>query len=243
MRGKKYLLSLVLFSIILCAATGLHAGIYDLNIIDTPKAYTGYRGDLHFDFNVYDDGGIFTSGILTIADWAFLGIYFDIGNFIGSGPMSFNQPGVLARFLLSDGAGTLPAIAVGYSYFMKGEEGKVDDTVVAGPYVVVSHYYFLFRAEQNLSWGFRYPLIPISYSAPENITFFIGSDVELSPGFSLKGEIENVHFVEGRWQENYYNIGFDFNIIDLLSIMFELKYSPSVDVLERNLTIGYFTQF
>ncbi|MCK4924785.1 MAG: hypothetical protein KAS61_07410, partial [Spirochaetes bacterium] len=98
-------------------------------------------------------------------------------------------------------------------------------------------------AEQNLSWGFRYPLIPISYSAPENITFFIGSDVELSPGFSLKGEIENVHFVEGRWQENYYNIGFDFNIIDLLSIMFELKYSPSVDVLERNLTIGYFTQF
>jgi hypothetical protein len=243
MRGKKYLLSMVLFSIFLCAATGLNAGIYDLNIIDTPKAYTGYRGDLHFDFTVYDDGGILTSGILTIADWAFLGIYFDVGKFIGSGPMSFNQPGVLARFLLSDGAGTLPAIAVGYSYFLKGGEGKVDDTVVAGPYAVVSHYYFLFRAEQNLSWGFRYPLIPISYSAPENITLFIGTDIELSPGFSLKGEIENVHFVKGRWQENYYNIGFDFNVIDLLSIMFELKYSPSVDVLERNLTIGYFTQF
>ncbi len=243
MRGKKILFSLILFFVLFYVTVSLHAGIYDLNIIDTPKAYTGYHGDLHFDFTVYDDGGILTSGILSIADWAFLGIYFDIGKFIGSGAMSFNQPGVLARFLLSDGAGSLPAIAIGYSYFMKGEEGKVDDTVVAGPYLVVSHYFFLFRTEQNLSWGLRYPFIPISYSDPENITFFIGTDVELSPGFSLKGEIENVHFVQGRWQENYYNLGFDFNIIDLLSIMFELKYSPSVDVLERNLTIGYFTQF
>jgi hypothetical protein len=49
--------------------------------------------------------------------------------------------------------------------------------------------------------------------------------------------------VEGRWKENYYNLGFSFNIIDLLSIMIELKYSPSVDRLERLLTIGYFTQF
>ncbi len=243
MRRKRYNLTWVLIPIFLCVAMGINAGVYDLDIIDTPKAYTGYRGDLHFDFTVYDDGGILTSGALSIADWAFFGIYFDIGNFIGSGPMTFNQPGVLARFLLSDGRGRIPAIALGYSYFMKGEEGKVNGTIVTGPYLVVSHVYYLFRTEQNLSWGFRYPLLPISYSDIENSTVFIGTDLELSPGFSLKGEIENIHFVQGRWKENYYNIGFDFTIVDLLSIMFELKYSPSVDVIERNLSIGYFTQF
>jgi hypothetical protein len=242
MRGKNIFIGLVFITVTLVSMP-LAAGMYDLDIIDTPKAYTGYRGDLHFNFTVYDEGGILTSGLLSITDWALLGIYFDVGNFIGSGPMSFNQPGVVARFLLSDGAGALPAIAAGYSYFMTGEAGKVSDTIVNGVYLVVSHYYFLFRMEQNLSWGLRYPIIPISYSLPENLTFFIGTDVELSPAFSIKGEIENLHFVEGRWRENFYNLAFDFNIIDLLSIMLELKYSPSVDTVERILTIGYSTQF
>ncbi|KPJ86244.1 MAG: hypothetical protein AMS17_13355 [Spirochaetes bacterium DG_61] len=242
MHRKKLLLILV-FVLLVFVSLPLFAGMYDVDIIDTPKAYTGYRGDLHFNFTVYDNGGILTNGILSITDWAFLGIYFDIGNFIGAGAMTFNQPGVLARFLLSDGAGALPAIAIGWSYFIKGEAGKVDDTIVNGPYLVVSHYYFLFRTEQNLSWGLRYPVVPLDYSKPENLTFFIGTDVELSPAFSIKAEIENLHFVQGRWQENYYNLAFDFNIIDLLSIMVELKYSPSVNVLERILTIGYYTQF
>ena len=55
MQRKRYLLYLVLVPIFLCVVTGTQAGIYDLNIIDVPKAYTGYRGDLHFDFTVYDD--------------------------------------------------------------------------------------------------------------------------------------------------------------------------------------------
>jgi hypothetical protein len=242
MRGKSILIGLVFITATLVCMP-LYAGMYDIDIIDTPKAYTGYRGDLNFNFTVYDDGGILTSGSLSITDWALLGIYFDVGNFIGAGAMRFNQPGVLARFLLSDGAGALPAIAVGYSYFMKGEGGKVSDTIVNGAYLVVSHYYFLLRMEQNLSWGLRYPVIPIDYSRPENLTFFIGTDVELSPSFSIKGELENLHFVEGRWRENFYNLAFDFNIVDLLSIMLELKYSPSMDKLERILTIGYTTQF
>lgn len=243
MRRQCYKLVLVLIPLCFFVAAGVNAGIYDLDIIDTPKAYTGYRGDLHFDFTVYDDGGILTSGMLSITDWAFLGVYFDMGNFIGSGSMTFNQPGVLARFLLSDGRGRMPAVALGYSYFMKGEEGKVNGSIVTGPYLVVSHTYYLFRAEQNLSWGFRYPLMPIDYSDIENSTCFIGTDIELSPGFSLKAEIANIHFVRDRWQENYYNLGFDFTVVDFLSIMFELKYSSSVNKIERNLTIGYFTQF
>jgi len=242
MRGSKIIVGLV-FLTVTAVSMPLSAGMYDIDIIDSPKAYTGYRGDLHFNFTVYDEGGILTNGLLSITDWAMLGIYFDIGDFIGAGAMKFNQPGVLARFLLSNGTGAIPAIAVGYSYFMKGEAGKVNDTIVSGPYLVVSHYYFLLRMEQNLSWGLRYPIIPIDYSRPENLTFFIGTDVELSPVFSIKAEIENVHFVEGRWKENYYNLAFDFNIIDLLSIMLELKYSPSVDTMERILTIGYSTQF
>ena len=242
MYWKKSLFCLILVFPLLLGVS-LHAGMYDVDIIDTPKAYTGYRSDLHFDFTVYNGGGILTSGVLSITDWMFLGVYFDVGNFIGSEEMRFNQPGVMARFLLSDGSGTLPAVAMGYSYFMKGEGGKVDGTIVNGPYLVVSHNYFLFRAEQNLSWGLRYPVIPIQYSSPENITFFVGTDIELSPGFSMKGEIENLHFVQGRWEENFYNLAFDFNVIDLLSIMLEFKYSPSIAKLERNLTIGYYTQF
>ena len=242
MRGKSIFI-LLTFIFACFASTSLSAGMYDTDIIDVPKAYTGYRGDLYFNFTVYDDGGILTNGMLSITDWALLGIYFDVGNFIGSGAMYFNQPGVLARFLLSDGSGAVPAIALGYSYFMTGEGGKVNGTIVNGAYFVVSHYFFLFRMEQNLSWGLRYPIIPIDYARPENMTFFIGTDVELSPMFSLKGEIENIHFVEGRWSENFYNLAFDFNVVDFLSIMLELKYSPSIDSVERILSIGYSTQF
>jgi len=234
---------ILLFFMVLCVHTVLHPGSFDLNVIDTPKAYTPFRGDMQFSFSIYDGGGILTSGILAISDYAFLGIYFDAGNFIGSGEVKLNQPGVLARFLLSDGSSALPPIAIGYSYFMRGDLCKVNGIIVNGLYVVASYNYYLFRNEQSLSYGLRYPIIPFSYSDPENLTFFVGTDVELSPEFSINGEIENIRFAQGRWSDVYYNIGVNFNIVDLVSIALECKYSHSIDKMVRHLVIGYFTQF
>ncbi len=241
-RIKRLLLISLVLSLFIIPSY-LFAGVYDLNIIDTPKAYASYKGDLQFEFSVYNRGGILTSAVLAITDYVFLGIYFDAGGFIGNEKIELNQPGVLARFLVSDGSSFLPPIALGYSYFMKGEHGKVNNVVVSGLYAVISHNFYMFGNDQNFSYGLRYPIIPLDFSAPENITVFAGTDIEISPAFSIKGEIENVQFTEGSWRENFYNFAFDFNIIDLLSIMLEFKYSPSIETVERNLTIGYYTQF
>lgn len=243
MFGKKIVIVLFLAMLVTPIPLILEAGSFDLNIIDIPKAYTPYRGDMNFGFSVYDGGGIFTSAVLGISDFAFLGIYFDAGRFIGSETIDLSQPGVIARFLITDGSMTLPAIAVGYSYFMRGELSKVDGVIVNGAYVVASNRYYLFRNEQNLSYGVRYPIVPFSYSRPENLTFFIGTDIDLSPQFSLKGEIEEIRFAQGRWDEVWYNFGVNFNIVDLVSIDLEFKYSHGIDRLVRHLRIGYFTQF
>jgi len=219
------------------------AGPNDINIIDTPKTYTPFRGDLRFEFCMYDSGGVLGSAILAISDYAFLGVYFDAGQLIGSEEVSWNQPGVLARFLISDGSSMLPPIAIGYSYFMKGQVNKIGNVTVNGIYVVSSQPYFLFGYEQALSFGLRYPVVPLDYSRPENLTLFVGTDLELSPGFGVKGEIENIHLTEGSWPQTFYNFSFDFNLVDLISLSMEFKYSPSIDKVIRILKIGYLTQF
>jgi hypothetical protein len=234
----------VLLGLLILVPFAAFPGVYDLNVIDTPKAYTPFRGDLRFEFSVYDGGGILTSGLLGISDYAFLGIYFDAGRFIGSEEVELSPPGVVARFLITDGLTTaLPAIAVGYSYFIKGEAGKQDGTLVSGLYAVASHRFYLFRNEQTFSYGLRYPVVPFSYSEPENASVFAGVDLEFSPAFSLKGEIENVRFVNDTWENVFYNFGFAFNVVDLVGLDVAFKYSPARDTLIRHLTIGYHTQF
>jgi hypothetical protein len=232
---------ILLFSVMV--PLSLYSGAYDLNVIDTPKTYTSYKGDLRFDFSMYDRGGILGSAVLAITDFAFLGIYFDIGQVIGSEPMEWNQPGVLARFLVSDGSTFLPQIAIGYSYFMRGEINKVKGVTVNGLYVVGSSPFFLVGNEQSISYGLRYPIIPLSYSAPKHMSVFLGVDMEFSPVFGVKGEIENVQFSEEWWYNAYYNFAVAFNIVDMIGMSVEFKYSPSINTVIRLLRIGYTTQF
>jgi len=221
----------------------VNAGENDLNLIDIPKTYTSYRGDMHFGFTMYDGGGVIGNAVLSISDFAFLGVYFDIGNIIGSEALEWNQPGVVARFLVSDGAGVIPRIAVGYSYFMKGRINKINGVLVNGLYIVASQQYFLFGNQQTFLYGLRYPIVPLSYSKLENTTLFVGTDLILSPQFSIKGEIENFYLNQKRWNEIYYNFAFNVNIVDMISLSLEFKYSPSIDRFIRLLSIGYITQF
>ena len=243
--GLKKWVICILFILIFSALVplSLHPGAYDLNVIDTPKTHTSYKGDLMFDFSMYDRGGILGSAVLAITDFAFLGVYFDVGQVIGSEPMEWNQPGVLARFLVSDGSIFLPQIAIGYSYFMRGEINKVNGVTVNGLYVVGSSTFFLVGNEQSFTYGLRYPIIPLAYSKPEHMSVFIGFDMQFSPVFGMKGEIENVQFSKDWWYNAYYNLAVDFNIVDMINMAIEFKYSPSINTMIRLLRIGYTTQF
>jgi hypothetical protein len=227
----------------IAAAAPVFAGQYDLNIIDTPKTFTSYKGEIHFDFTMYDRGGILAGTTLGISDFLFLGVYFDVGQLIGSDGAQLNQPGVLARFLISDGSGFLPPIAIGYSYFMKGEVHKIHGVTVSGLYMVGSARYFFLKNEQSFTYGIRYPIVPIEYSRPENFSIFFGTDLELSPSFGIKAEIENIRIAGDWWRGTFYNLAFSFNIIDILALSLEFKYSPSIDRVVRLLRIGYTTQF
>lgn len=233
----------LIFILIFLLSFPLFAGQNDYNIIDTPKAYTSYKGDMRFEFSMYDDGGVLGSATLAISDFAFLGVYFDLGRLIGSREVAWNPPGVVARFLLSDGSTALPPIAVGYSYFMKGELSKVNGAIVNGIYIVASQSYFFLGYEQMLNYGLRYPVMPVEYSKPENLSFFLGTDLEISPEFSIKTEIENIHFGESKWPLTFYNFGVTFNVAELISLSFEFKYSKSIDRVVRMLNIAYLSQF
>ena len=239
--GRAILYAAVVFAAL--SGSAAFAGQYDLNLIDTPKTYTSYKGEVHFDFTMYDMGGILTGATLGLSDSFLLGVYLDVGRLIGSDEAQVNQPGVLARFLISDGSGFLPPIAIGYSYFMKGEVSKVNGVTVSGLYAVGSAPFFLLRSEQSFTYGVRYPIVPIDYSKPENSSIFFGTDLELSPTFGIKAEIENLRFSEDWWRDTYYNLAFGFNVVDVLALSLELKYSPSIDRIIRLLSIGYTTQF
>jgi len=227
----------------LAGAISLFGGANDLSIIDTPKTYASYKGEVRFDFTIYDMGGILSSATLGLSEAFFLGVYFDVGQLIGSEEAQVAQPGVLARFRITDGSTFMPPIAIGYGYFMKGEVNKVDGVTVSGFYAVASAGYFLFGNEQTFVYGLRYPIVPFDYSKPENMSVFIGTDIELSPSFGVKAEIENIRFEKDWWEETFYNFGFAFNVVDVLAIAIEFKYSPSIDRIVRLLRIGYSTQF
>jgi hypothetical protein len=126
---------------------------------------------------------------------------------------------------------------------MRGEVHKVNGVTVSGLYAVGSARYFFLKNEQSFSYGLRYPVVPIEYAKPENFSLFFGTDLELSPAFGIKAEIENIRFVDNWWEETFYNLGFGFTIIDVLSISLELKYSPSIERVVRLLRIGYTTRF
>jgi len=244
MYGRRLFYFFILFSLLFTTIPGvIWAGPYDLNLIDTPKTYTSYKGELHFDFTMYDRGGIFGSAALSVSDYAFLGVYFDVGQMIGSEEMEWEQPGVLARFLVSDGSRFFPPLAIGYSYFGKGKTSKINGDTVSGFYVVSSLRYYLFGFDQGLSYGFRYPIMPLDFSKPENFSLFLGTDISFSPSFGVKGEIENFYFSEDRWDEIFYNFSFDFFVAEFISFSLEFKYSPSIDRVVRSLRIGYMTQF
>jgi hypothetical protein len=229
--------------IFLAGAIPLFGGAYDLNIIDTPKTYASYKGEIRFDFCIYDRGGILSSATLGLSEALFLGIYLDVGQLIGSEEAQVAQPGVLARLRITDGSTFVPPIAIGYGYFTKGEVHKVDGVTVSGFYAVASAGFFLFRNEQAFVYGLRYPIVPFDYSKPENMSVFLGTDIELSPAFGVKAEIENIRFIKDGWEEIFYNFGFTFNVVDVLTLAIELKYSPSIDRIVRLLSIGYSTHF
>ncbi|UCB46977.1 MAG: hypothetical protein JSV25_06045 [Spirochaetota bacterium] len=241
---KKRFIVIVFLAIILCMVpVTLLSGPYSLNVIDTPTTFISYKGDLNFDFTMYDNGGILGAGTLAVSDYILLGLYFDVGRLIGSDDVQFYQPGVIAKFLISDGSGVIPPIAIGYSYFMTGDVHRVDGQVVNGIYIVASQSFFLFENEQYFYFGLRYPIIPLSYSHPRNINLFLSTDFMLTPEFSVKGEIENIHFSENRGNEIFYNLGFELNIVDLVTLGLDLKYSPGINRVVRLLKIGYTTQF
>jgi hypothetical protein len=221
----------------------LMCGLYSLNVIDTPTTFISFKGDLNFDFTMYDNGGILGSGTLAVSDYILLGLYFDVGKLIGSEDVQFYQPGVIAKLLISDGTGAIPPIAIGYSYFMRGDVHRVDGQVVNGIYIVGSQSYFLFDNEQYFYFGLRYPIIPLSYSHPRNINLFLSTELTFTPEFSIKGEIENIYFSENRGSEIFYNLGFELNIVDLVTLGLDLKYSPGINRVVRLLRIGYTTQF
>ena len=243
--GRKGIRSILVVLSLLVFYKPAHGALL-LDLVDTPTAFTMYRGEFNIGIWGYDNGGILTRTTLGVHDNIFLGVTFDVENLIGDDKVQFNIPGVLARIKITDGWDTFPLlIAVGYDAFYDAFNQKVysvdniNSRLIFGPYLVVTKPVYLFNQEQHFHFGIRLPVQP-TY-APQDTSFFAGFDIPIGP-FIPMFEIERVFFDASRLSQTLFNVGFRYHLYENFAL--ELNFILNLDApASRILTFDYIGTF
>ncbi|MES0491072.1 MAG: hypothetical protein ABUK01_13825 [Leptospirales bacterium] len=217
-----------------------------LDLVDTPTAFTMYRGEFNIGIWGYDNGGILTRATIGLHDNIFLGVAFDIENLIGDDEVQFNIPGVLARIKITDGWDTFPLlVAVGYDAFYDALSQRanlppnVNSRLIYGPYLVITKPIYLFNQEQHFHFGVRLPVQPTF--EPEDTSLFVGIDIPIGP-FVPMFEVERVFFDANRLSETLFNIGFRYHLYENFAL--ELNFILNANApASRILTFDYVGTF
>ncbi len=104
----------------------------NIEIMDLPTANTLIKGEIRGDFKFYPGGGIYNRIFVGLFDRLFIGGAAAVDNIIGTGNVTMNLPGFLAKIRLTDDDGSMPAIAIGY------EGAGYSDVPQKGAYLAVT---------------------------------------------------------------------------------------------------------
>lgn len=216
-------------------------------VVDTPTAYTIYRGIYEFYFTGYDSGGVEVKSFIGLHDNFFLGVSFDIQKAIGKDDPEPNIPGVIAKLKITDGWQRFPiSFTVGYDSFYIGGEGSTENyenelnRMIYGPYFVVTKPIYLFQDEQHISAGIRVPTQP--YYVPEDTAYFISLDIPLGSSIIFKAEGERIYYDFSRHREWLLNLGLKYSYLNHLGIEFLVMFQKQ-DRANRMLRIQFSDQF
>lgn len=221
-------------------------GNVQLDMIDTPTAATLFKGGYNISLWGYNNGGIFTKAIMGVHDNILLGVSFDVQHVIGSDPIVFNIPGVIARIKFTDGWDNFPLlIAIGYDAFYTNDAAIDSSTswttmrMVYGPYAVLSKPLFMFNLEQHVNLGVRVPVQPTFQG--KDTSLFLSFDFPIGQ-FIPMIEVERIFFATDRLSEILFNLGLRFELTDDFSI--ELNLILGIDKpVSRIVTFEYIGSF
>lgn len=207
-----------------------------IQLIDIPTANTILRGYYNIDFLVYGRGGIQTKIAIGLSDRIMLGIIEDVGGAIGTEKTDWNIPGVLAKVNIIYPDPDSLGLAIGYDALLSGEYGKVynnqmTDDLVYGFYIAASKSIVLFKGEQYLHLGARFPVLPAAAREDgNNITLYTGLNVIITPELMLAGEMENFYINKNRNKEIIYNLGIKYAFNEFLNIGLNFQYTSSREI-------------
>lgn len=245
---KKTILSIILASFFF-NYNSVNAQNYIRNsvVIDTPTAYTLSKGMYQASFFGYDNGGVELKAFIGLHDNLYLGMSVDINNAIGKGEAEPNVPGVVAKLKISDGWETFPiSFAFGYDSFYIGEEGRTPNsenelnTMIYGPFFVVTKPIYLFYDEQHLNFGIRVPAQP--HYEPGDTAYFLSFDIPIGESITFKAEGERIYYDFSRPREWLLNIGLKYSYLNHLGIEFDVMLQRQ-DRANRIIRIEYNDEF
>ncbi|MDD5065747.1 MAG: hypothetical protein PHF84_01745 [bacterium] len=221
-----------------------------IQLIDVPTAFTILRGYYDIGFVTYPGGGIQTKISIGLTDRIMLGIIEDIDGAIGNDRAKWSIPGVLAKINIVYPDPESMGLALGYDVlssglYSKAYNNELTDDLVYGFYMVASKSVMLFKGDQYLHFGVRFPILPNEARVKgKNISFYTGLNVIINPELMLIGEIENIYLNASRGKEVLYNLGLKYSFSESLSIGAIFQYTKSkelnsTDKVSRSLSIEY----
>ncbi|MDH4263001.1 MAG: hypothetical protein OEV78_08160 [Spirochaetia bacterium] len=217
-----------------------------LDEIDTPTGSTLSRGGFDVSLWGYNNGGIFTRALMGVHDNILLGVSFDVQHVIGSDPIVFNIPGVVAKVKVTDGWEDFPMLlAFGYDAFYANETLNLSNIswksmrMVYGPYVVFSKPFFLLNHEQHFNAGLRVPVQPAFKG--EDTSLFLSFDFPIGQ-FVPMLEIERIFFNSNRLNEILINTGLRFELSEEFALELNLLIGMNKQVT-RVITFEYLGAF
>jgi len=179
-------------------------GQMDINLIDTPTANVLEKGKYCLNFRFYQKGGLLFQGSAGLTERLTIGASYGGVGVVGTEPIKGNpEPAFSIKYKLGEEGENLPfAISVGYDgqgyglYYREGEEWEDTGAIFKKSFYQINSKGFYLALtkkikEANLSihGGINHSLEDDPGKA--GISFFVGTEFEVTPNFSLKLEYNN----------------------------------------------------
>lgn len=235
---------------LMCLLMPLAARPEIIKLIDIPTALTVLRGYYDIHFLAYPGGGIQTKIAIGLTDRIMLGIIEDVGGAIGNDRAHWSIPGVMAKINIIYPEPDSIGLALGYDVLLNGQYGKAYDNRIAedlvyGFYIAASRPVSLFKGDQFIHFGVRFPILPApAREKGRNISFYTGLNILINPELMIVGEMENIYVNGNRGREIVYNAGLKYCFSESLGIGVVFQYTRSrelnpTDKASRSLSIEY----
>jgi len=220
-------------------------GLKRIGSVPTPITFG--KGEFYGEFSMYENGGIGTRFVVGIFDILEIGFTENIDHLIGSDSVGFNIPGAYLKLTILKNFRSF-YWAIGFDSFGYGinasfvyPDGKC--STIYGFFTTFGWPYSFFGGKDFLSFGIRYPLLPVEAQNVSNSSLFLGLSISAPEYFSMGLTLENIYLSFDRGNRILPSLIFTLKPVREFIFNFILQYEFYSQRLNRILSIGYETKF